>query len=130
VIESLTVGIETEPQNAEAVQRIAPVLLPEFCHLLARGEANLDGANELGRVVGMNLLRRGVIQAPQNAMKINGAAALCSFAQPLAQFFRALGAGEKSFEQGAQVESGSAHNNRQMAARLDFLQHLPRLAGD
>ena len=61
-------------------------------------------------------------------MKIIRAAAGRAFAQSLAQLFRALRAGEKSFEQGAQVQSGSAHDDRQMAARLDLLEHLPRLA--
>ncbi len=62
-------------------------------------------------------------------MKITGAAAFHSFAQSPAQFFRPLRAGKKSFEQGAQVESGSSHKDGQMAARFDLLQHLPRLAG-
>ena len=59
----------------------------------------------------MDLLRGCVIQAPQNAMKITGAATFRSFAQSLTQFFRALRTGKKSFEQGAQVEAGAAHND-------------------
>ena len=47
-------------------------------------------------------------------MKIVGTAAGCPFAQSLAQFFRALRAGKKSIEQGAQVKSSSAHDDRQM----------------
>ena len=93
-------------------KRITPVLLPEFRHLLPRSEADFDGADELGRVVGVDLLRGCAIEATQNAVKITGAAAFGSFAQPLAQFFRTLRTGEKSFEQGTQVESGSTHNNR------------------
>ena len=66
----------------------------------------------------MNLLSGGAIEAAQNAMKIIGAAACRQFAQSLAQFFRTLRAGEKSFEQGAQVESSSAYQNRQMIRAL------------
>ena len=59
-IECLTIGIEPEAQNAKAEQRISP-MLPEFGHLLAGGQANFNGADELRDVVGVNLLRGGAI---------------------------------------------------------------------
>ena len=128
VIERLPVGIKTETQNAEAAQGVAPPL-PQFRHLLSRRQAYLDGPDELGHIVGMNFLGSGAIQALQNAMQIIRAACCCALSQALSQFFGALRAGEKSFEQGAEVESGSAHQNRQMAAHFDLIKHLPRLAG-
>ena len=56
----------------------------------------------------MNLSGGSAIETAEDTVKIAGAAALCSFAQSLAQYFRALRAGEKSLQQGAQVESSSA----------------------
>src|ERR1700683_385796 len=128
LIERLPIRIETQTQNAEAAQGLASAL-PQFRHLLSRRQAYLDRADELRRIVGMNLLRSSAIQAAQNPMKVIGAACVRTFSQPLPQFFRALRAGEKSFEQGAQVESGSSHQDRQVSPRFDLVKHLPRLAG-
>ncbi len=71
------------------------------------------------------LCRRG-IESAQNAMKIVRTAAGYAFARTLAQLVRALRTWEKSVEQGAQVQSSSTHDDRQMAAGLNLLQHLPR----
>src|SRR5207302_10834600 len=62
-------------------------------------------------------------------MKIVGTAGGGPLAQSFAQFFGTLRAGKESFEQRAQVQSGSSHYDRQMAVRFDLLKHLPRLAG-
>ena len=118
VIERVPIRIQTEAQNAEAAQRVAPVLLPKFRHLLSRRQANLDRADELGRVVGMNLLRGGAIEAVENAMQVIRSAAVSKLSQSLTQFFRTLRTGEKSFKQGAKIEAGSADDDRQVAARF------------
>src|SRR5580700_9049579 len=76
----------------------------------------------------MNLLSGRAIESPQNAMEITRPASLDSFTQTLAQFFRPLWAKKKSFEQSAQVESSSAHNDRQVSALLNLIEHLPCLA--
>jgi len=99
LIERLPIGIETEAQNAEAAQGVASPL-PQFRHLLSRRQAHLDSADKLGRIVGVNLFSSSAIQAAQDAVKVIRAASFCPFSQPVPQFFRALRAGEKSFEQG------------------------------
>src|SRR5271166_210030 len=68
VVERLPIGVKAEAPNAEAAQRFAPVLLPELRHLLARSQANLNGTDDLGRIVGMNSFCRRAIQAAQDAM--------------------------------------------------------------
>src|ERR1035438_10195741 len=76
----------------------------------------------------MNLPGGSAIETVEDTVKIAGASALCSFAQSLAQLFRTLRAWKKSLQQGAQIESRSADDDGQMMARLNLLDHLPRLA--
>src|SRR6266550_4686824 len=52
-IERIAIRIETESKNADALQRLPP-MLPHFGHLLPGGQTNFDGANELGRVIRVN----------------------------------------------------------------------------
>ena len=111
-VERCAIRIESDTQNAETLQRIAS-LLPQFRHLLPRRQANLDRPNQLRDIVGMNLLRCGAVETPQNSMQMIGTASRSTLAQALAQFLRALRPGEESFEQSAQVQSGAADHDRQ-----------------
>jgi hypothetical protein len=111
----MAVSCESPP---EAAQRVAPLLLQEFRHLLPRSfvprrQANLDRADHLRHVVGMNLFRRRAIKADKNPMKIGRPATGGPFAQPLSQRFRASGPGEKTVEKGTQVEPGATNHDRQ-----------------
>src|SRR4029077_852273 len=121
VVKRLPIRIEPDTSNAKASQSIAP-LPPHFRHRLPRCEANFNRANELGGIIGMDLLCRGGIQALQNAMKIIRAVSFRPLAQPLAQFVRSRRAGEKTAEQSAQVESRAARKNRQMSPASNLVE--------
>src|SRR5271157_33725 len=55
VVKLLARRIQSNAQDVEAAQGIAPALLPEFTHWRASCHANFDGADELWPIVGMNL---------------------------------------------------------------------------
>ena len=112
-VESCAIGIETEPQNAEATQRVAS-LLPEFRHLLARCEANFDRANQFWDIVSVNSFRSRGVEPTKKPVKMIGATFRSALPQALAQFFGTLRAGKKSFEQRAQIKPGAADHNGQM----------------
>src|SRR5579864_2986634 len=97
IVESSAIRIETELQNAEAAQGIA-ALLPEFGHFLPRREANLDRADQLGDIIGMNLFSSSAVEVLKNSVEIVRTVACRAFAQALAQLFRTLGTREKSLE--------------------------------
>ena len=46
----------------------------------------------------------------------------------MAQLFRALRAGEESFQQSAQVQSGATDHDGQVISKVDLRKHLARLA--
>src|SRR5947209_1392956 len=127
-VERIAIGIEADSQNAEAAERFA-LVLPEFAHFLARSQAHLDGANQLGCVIGMNFRSGGLIQAEKNSMKIVGSPAGCPLAKAIPQFLGSPGTGKESLEQRAQIEAGAADHNRQVMARADPFEHFPRLPG-
>src|SRR5215469_18442031 len=89
LVERSSIRIQPEPHDAEARQRIPP-LLPEFGHLRATGQADLDGANQFGRVVGMDLRGGRRVQMLQDPVKISRAPLCRALAQALAQFLRTL----------------------------------------
>src|SRR4030088_965537 len=126
LIKRIPIGVETDTQNAKAAQGVA-TLLPQLRHLPARGQANFNGTDQLGCVIGMYLFRSRTIQMVQEAVQAVGASAGVMFPQTLAQSLRALRAGKQSFHERAQVEPGTSHHDWQMPARVDFLDYLPRL---
>src|SRR5712692_9125307 len=88
-IKSFTIRIESETQNAKAVQRFAS-LLPKFRHGLAFCETHLNRADHLGNVVGVNAVRRRSVEPPQDAMQVLGPVLLRAAAQFVAQIFGPL----------------------------------------
>src|ERR1035437_5036639 len=131
-IEGLALGIESETQDAKAVQRFAS-LLPKFGHGRAKGRArrqtHLDRPDHLGNVMGVNTARCRSVEPAQDAMQVLGPIFLRAATQSVAQFFRPLRTGEESFDQSAEIESGSSADNRQALALLDRAQDLPPQAG-
>src|SRR5665213_3114463 len=59
LIQLLAGRVEANAQKAEAGERVAR---HDFRKRLARNNADLDGANQLGRVVGVDARRRGRVQ--------------------------------------------------------------------
>src|ERR1035438_223925 len=80
IVERWAVGIEPDSQNAEAAQGVT-ALLPEIGHLLPRGEADLDGADQFGNVIGVDLFSGGAIEVAEDTVQMIGAAACGAFAQ-------------------------------------------------
>jgi hypothetical protein len=117
-IERVAIRVQAEAQNGEALEWIA-AFTPHLGHLPARAEADLDGANQLGRVVRMNLLRCGRVKTTQDFVQVRGILLRRPLAQPFAQFFRALRAREQAFEQRAQVEARASDHDGHVAARFD-----------
>lgn len=77
-IERLPFRIEAEAKDAEADEGIA-ALLPEFAHGTTGGKTDLDGADELGGIVGVNLCGGCGIHVEQDAVKVSGAAFFGTF---------------------------------------------------
>src|SRR5262249_23935976 len=126
-VQDRALRIESESQNSEADQRVSS-LFPKFRHFLSRCEAHLDRPDQLGSVVGMNLLGRSVIEAPQNTVQIMRAALCNSLPQALSQLLRALRAGEESFQQRSQIQARASDDDGQAASRFDLFQTLACLS--
>ena len=78
--------------------------------------------------MGVNAARCRSVEPAQDAMQVLGPMLLGAAAQFVAQFFGPLRTGKESFDQSAEIESGSSADNRQAPALLDLAQNLPRLA--
>src|SRR4029077_18611995 len=98
LIKRIPSGIEAYTQNAKAEQGVATLLLPQLRHPPARGQADFNGADQLGRVIGMYLFRCRTIEMVQQAVQVVGTSAGVTFPQTLAQFLRALRTGKESFK--------------------------------
>src|SRR6267143_4431016 len=61
LIKRIPIGIEAYTQNAKAAQGVATLLSPQLRQLAARGQANFNGTDQLGRVIGMYVFRSRTI---------------------------------------------------------------------
>ena len=114
LVKFLARRVEADAQQAEAGQGIAGHDLRER---LACGNADLDGADELGRVVGVDARGGGGIEAGEKPMQPGGAVFLNAELQSLAQIGLPRRAGKEAFGEGAQVEAGSAGDDGEALAR-------------
>ena len=94
---------------------------------LARRKAHLDGADQLGRVVGVNASGRGSVEAREQTMQPRTSTFFCALAQPVAQALLARGPGKQPLGQSAKVESCSAGDDGQFSATGDIAQGCARL---
>src|SRR5712692_3198653 len=88
-IKGFAIRIESETQNAKAVQRFAS-LLPKLRHGLAFCQTHLDRADHFGNVIGVNTAGRRSVEPPQDAMQVLGPVLLRAAAQFVAQIFGPL----------------------------------------
>src|SRR5207302_10017509 len=88
------VGVEADSQDVKTSQWL-PSRLPLLAHRLFRGQANFNGANHLGEIIGVNSRSRLSIHPLKYAVQITKAFFLSALPQPLAEFFRALRAGKQ-----------------------------------
>jgi hypothetical protein len=105
------VGVETDSQYLKTSQWL-PAGLPLLAHWLFLGDANFDGANHLGHIIGVNSRSGLSIDSLKNAVQMTGALFVSALAKPLAQFFRALRAGKQSVKQRPQVQTRPANHDR------------------
>src|SRR5512146_974180 len=68
-VQGVSIRIETNAQNAKALQRIAP-FFPKLGHGLPAKKAHFDSAHDLRILIGVNFLGGGVIEAEQNSEQI------------------------------------------------------------
>src|SRR5262249_50870233 len=127
-IQRLPVGIQSQTKDAKALERIA-ALLPHLGHLPPGRKAHFDRADQLGRVVRVNFFRCLRVETLQNSMQISLPPPLLTLPQPLTQFLRSLGAGEKSIEQRSQIKSCTPDHNGQSPARFDVRKNMSRAPG-
>src|SRR5580698_10034835 len=64
-----TLWLEAKAQNPKSAQWIAS-LPPKLAHLLPRCEANLNRANQFGRVIGMNFSGAGAVEPQKDLVQI------------------------------------------------------------
>ena len=124
-VERFAVGVQTQAQDSEARQRIA-ALLPHLGHLLPRGQTDLNGPDELGNVVRMDLCGGLGIETAQDAVQVIRAIFFYALTQPFAQFFRTLGTGKETIQQSAKIEPSTSNHNRQVPTGFNFGKSLPR----
>src|SRR5947199_454242 len=101
-IEGIASRIETEPKNVEALERLPPSP-PQLSHFLPGGQTNLDGANELGRVIRVNASGGRRIKPLEYAMQMARTLFCGALTQAFAEFFRTLRPGEEPFQQRAEI---------------------------
>src|SRR5208283_671957 len=104
IVEGGALGAESEAQDAVALDGIA-ALAQKLAHGAGGGGADLDGADELGLVVGVDAQGGFRVEAAQQTPERGGTAAMT---QAVAKVLVALGAVEEAVEHGAQVESGAS----------------------
>jgi len=113
--------VEADAQQTEAGEGIA-------CHDLrkrpARGDTDLDGANELGRVVGVDSRGGCWVETGEEAMQPCRAVMLATALQTRAKVFLSRGTGKEAIREGAQIEAGSAGDDGKALARSYPLEGL------
>src|SRR6185437_3266245 len=118
VIQRSTRRIESNAKNGVACKRFARVLTPVRGNGTAGNERDLDGADDLGKVVGVDGTRRRRIETRENAMQPRRML-LRANSKLRTQSFVALRPRRQPFEQSAQIEASATGNDRQFATLRD-----------
>ena len=118
-VEGFAVGVEADAEDLIALKRVASGL-PGLSHRLSGGEADFDGADEFGQIVGMDLLGRFGVEASEDSVQ-----PVCAFggfgaAEATADFFGALRRGKESVDESAEIESGSSGDYGEFFSGGDF----------
>jgi hypothetical protein len=119
---------EREAQDAIAGEGVA-ALLPLLGEGAAGGERDLDGADCLGDVVGMDALGGCGVEAAKSAVEMRGTAGCGALAQEIAQAWVLRGRGKEAVEQGAGVKAGTSGQDREDVALGERGQNLAGVAG-
>src|SRR5579884_683015 len=127
VVQAFAVRLQTDAQDTEASQWVA-AFFPCFRHGLSRGNADLNGANQLWRVVGMDTFSGPGVEPHEDFVEPSAPVLFTAQLEPLAQRLGALRAGKEAVQQSAKVEAGPSGNDGNMAARGNFFQRASRIA--
>jgi hypothetical protein len=96
-IEFGATGVETDPQDGEALQGIS-ARFPLLTHRTLSAQTDFNCSNELGDIVGVNSRRCFRIETLQHAVQIRWPSFVRPCAQPFSQFFRTLRTREQSVQ--------------------------------
>ena len=129
VVELRAGRLKGEAEDAEAGEGVATALLPLGGEGLLSGEAEGEGAEELGGVVGVDGLGGAGVEAREQAVEVSGAAAGAEGVEALAEGGSDGWRGKETVEQGAEIEAGAADEERQAAAGGDAVDGLAGVAG-
>jgi hypothetical protein len=108
-VELAAIRIQADFQNAEAAERFAGT---------AFGTGEFDGADQLLLIVGMDAGCSSSVDAAKKAMQSHGAPG-CHLCEPFAEGWIALRSRRKPVEERAQIEAGTAGENRDLPAAGD-----------
>jgi len=121
IIEGLAGRVEADAEKAEAGEGVAGGRgVQDLGERGARSEADLNGADEFGNVVGVDAGGGGGIEALEQAMEPCFAVACEAALEAGAEIGLAGGAGKEAFGEGAEVEASSARDDGEAAAGDDF----------
>ena len=120
--------VDSDAEDTIAGERVAAGF-PCLGERLAGCEADFDGADELGLVVGVDARSGSWIETAEKAVQPSGAVDCSAALEVGAGLFRALWAGEKAIDQSTQVEACATGHDGQLLAGNDGGQGLTCEAG-
>ncbi len=128
VVERGSRRVESDAQDAVAGEGIASCL-PCGADGLAGGEADLDGADELGVIVGVDARGGYGVESVEDAMEPAGGLALGAASEAGAGFCGAGRAWEETVHECAEVEAGATGDDGEVMAGGDLGDGTAREAG-
>ena len=122
-IELGTRRVEADAQKTKAGERVVLLFAGKnFGHGLAGGEADLDGADQLGCVVGVNARSGCGVKAGEEPVQPLGLVPFGAAAEAAAEVFTTGRAREEAFGEGAEIEACSAGDDGEFVARGDVAE--------
>ncbi len=110
--------VEADAEYTKAGERVSRPL-PLIRDGLTCAKCDFDGADELGRVVGVDELCGGGVEAGEDAMQMCGTFFSGARAEFFAERFVALRRGEEAVEERAEIEAGASGDDGQASALRD-----------
>ncbi len=121
--------VEGEAEDAEAGEGFSAAVLPLGGEVLAGGEAEGEGAEELGGVVGVDGLGGAGVETGKEAMEMGGGVAGGEGTEAVAQGGIDGGCGKEAVEERAEIEAGAADDERKTAAGGDAVDSFASMPG-
>ena len=130
VVEGLAGRIEADAEEAEAGERVTGrfLVVEDLRKRSSRCEAYLNGANQLGCVVGMDARCGDGVEAGEDAVQPRITVAFAASLKTGTELGLACRTGKKAFSERAKVETGSAGDDGKAAAGGDCMESGAGLA--